>query len=117
MPQGDRGRSPRPLPRRLPGVSHEYDTIGSARAGLVRQFGVRLHRPAECTTAPGIRAIPHRPDSVPARGIRAWSSLFGVVGSEVFGQYGPDTSPDRGVLFEHHLALWPHTVGFRPTRR
>ncbi|MBS9374583.1 TetR/AcrR family transcriptional regulator [Rhodococcus sp. B50] len=57
------------------------------------------------------------PDSVLARGIWAWPSLFGVVSFEVFGQYGPDTFPDRGVLFEHHLDLLAHTVGFRPTRR
>ena len=57
------------------------------------------------------------PDSVLVRGIWVWPSLFGAVSFEVFGQYGADTFPDREVLFEHHLALLAHTVGFRPTRR
>ncbi|MGX7723019.1 TetR/AcrR family transcriptional regulator [Rhodococcus sp. 5G237] len=57
------------------------------------------------------------PDSVLARGLWVWPSLFGSVSFEVFGQYGPDTFPDREVLFEHHLALLAQTVGFHPTRR
>jgi len=57
------------------------------------------------------------PDYILARGIWAWPSLFGAVSFEVFGQYGPDTFPDRAVLFEHHLALLARTVGFRPTHR
>ena len=57
------------------------------------------------------------PDSVLARGLWAWPSLFGSVSFEVFGQYGPDTFPDREVLFEHHLTLLAQTVGFHPTRR
>jgi len=56
------------------------------------------------------------PDSVIARGIWAWSALFGAVGFEVFGQYGADTFPDPAIVFEHHLGLLAHTLGFRDTR-
>ena len=35
-----------------------------------------------------------------ARGLGAWSGLFGAVGFEVFGQYGPDTLGDPAELFD-----------------
>lgn len=128
-----------------------------ARYGLLYGSRSPLRRPAERTTAPGIRVVLRlarivdeahaagvlddtaaapppeslgeplgrirdefsltAPDSVLARGLWVWPSLFGSVSFEVFGQYGPDTFPDCEVLFEHHLALLAQTVGFHPTRR
>ena len=35
-----------------------------------------------------------------ARGLGAWSGLFGAVGFEVFGQYGPDTLGNPAELFD-----------------
>ncbi|MGL3804630.1 TetR/AcrR family transcriptional regulator [Paeniglutamicibacter sp. R2-26] len=35
-----------------------------------------------------------------ARGLGAWSGLFGAVGFEVFGQYGPNTLRDPAELFD-----------------
>lgn len=38
-----------------------------------------------------------------ARGALVWTSLFGAVSFEVFGQYGADTFAARDELYEHHL--------------
>jgi AcrR family transcriptional regulator len=51
------------------------------------------------------------PDALIARGLFAWAALFGCVGFEVFGQYGPDTFTSAGDLFEHHLAALAEAVG------
>jgi Tetracyclin repressor-like, C-terminal domain len=32
-----------------------------------------------------------------------WTVLFGAVSLEVFGQYGPDTFAEPGLLFEHQV--------------
>lgn len=40
-----------------------------------------------------------------------WSSLFGTVTFEVFGQYGPDTLSDPPALFEAHLHQLAGLVG------
>ncbi len=40
-----------------------------------------------------------------------WTSLFGAVSFEVFGQYGADTFSARDELFEHHLAVLAKLVG------
>lgn len=53
------------------------------------------------------------PDETLARGVLVWTSLFGAVSFEVFGQYGPDTFSAREALFEHHLAVLSETVGLR----
>ena len=45
------------------------------------------------------------------RGVLVWSSLFGAVNFEVFGQYGPDTFTDPRALFDHHLSVLAETVG------
>jgi len=51
------------------------------------------------------------PDAVLVRGVTVWSSLFGAVGFEVFGQYGPDRLGDPEALFEHHLAALAGVLG------
>ncbi len=43
------------------------------------------------------------PDELQANGALVWTSLFGAVSFEVFGQYGADTFRARDELFEHHL--------------
>ncbi|BCW73129.1 TetR/AcrR family transcriptional regulator [Arthrobacter sp. NicSoilB8] len=51
------------------------------------------------------------PDDLLARGALAWTSLFGAVSFEVFGQYGEETFTDRGQLFDHHLAVLADVAG------
>ncbi|MGW0020130.1 TetR/AcrR family transcriptional regulator [Rhodococcus sp. NPDC003382] len=53
------------------------------------------------------------PDAALARGILLWSSLFGAVSFEVFGQYGENTFAAPDDLFEHHLTVLAETVGLR----
>lgn len=55
------------------------------------------------------------PDEVMARGVLAWSSLFGAVSFEVFDQYGPGTFSDVQSLFAHHLEVLVGMLGFAPT--
>jgi AcrR family transcriptional regulator len=45
------------------------------------------------------------PDDLLARGALVWTSLFGAVSFEVFGQYGADTFSAPDALFEHHLSV------------
>ena len=51
------------------------------------------------------------PDDLLARGALAWTSLFGAVSFEVFGQYGEETFTDRGQLFGHHLRVLADVAG------
>lgn len=51
------------------------------------------------------------PDDLLARGALVWTSLFGAISFEVFGQYGADTFSARGDLFEHHLAVLAGMIG------
>ena len=51
------------------------------------------------------------PDALIARGLFGWAALFGCIGFEVFGQYGPDTFTQPGDLFEHHLDVLVEVVG------
>jgi len=53
------------------------------------------------------------PDVLLARGVLAWAALFGCVGFEVFGQYGPDSFGAPEVLFAHQLELLADLVGMR----
>ncbi|WP_255768672.1 TetR/AcrR family transcriptional regulator [Pseudarthrobacter sulfonivorans] len=52
------------------------------------------------------------PDVLVANGVLAWTSLFGAVSFEVFGQYGSETFSARDELFEHHLAVLAGVAGF-----
>jgi AcrR family transcriptional regulator len=52
------------------------------------------------------------PDSLLANGTLVWTSLFGAMSFEVFGQYGADTFSARDELFAHHLAVLAGVAGF-----
>ncbi|MEV8182352.1 WHG domain-containing protein [Specibacter sp. NPDC078692] len=52
-------------------------------------------------------------DSALAAGVLAWSSLFGAVNFEVFGQYGAATFSVPAELFESHLDGLEAMVGLR----
>lgn len=52
-------------------------------------------------------------DGALAAGVLAWSSLFGAVSFEVFGQYGAATFSDPAELFESHLEGLELVVGLR----
>jgi AcrR family transcriptional regulator len=52
------------------------------------------------------------PDGLLANGALVWTSLFGAVSFEVFGQYGAHTFKARDDLFEHHLAVLAGMAGF-----
>lgn len=52
-------------------------------------------------------------DSALAAGVLAWTSLFGAVNFEVFGQYGADTFSTPAGLFESHLDGIESMVGLR----
>ena len=54
------------------------------------------------------------PDAVLVHGVRVWSSLFGAVSFEVFGQYGADRLGDPEDLFEHHLVALADALGLTP---
>ncbi|WP_091052743.1 TetR/AcrR family transcriptional regulator [Nocardioides sp. YR527] len=51
------------------------------------------------------------PDASLARGVLVWTSLFGRVSFEVFGQFGPDAFGDPATLFELHLAVLADELG------
>ncbi|MET4134632.1 TetR/AcrR family transcriptional regulator [Pseudarthrobacter sp. PvP090] len=51
------------------------------------------------------------PDILLARGALVWTSLFGAVSFEVFGQYGADTFAAPDELFAHHLAVLAGLAG------
>ena len=53
------------------------------------------------------------PDELLASGALVWTSLFGTVSFEVFGQYGADTFSARDELFEHHLAVLAGVAGLK----
>ncbi|MBT2586786.1 TetR/AcrR family transcriptional regulator [Arthrobacter sp. ISL-95] len=53
------------------------------------------------------------PDTSLTRGVLVWTSVFGAVSFEVFGQYGPDTFTARDELFEHQLRVLQGVVGLQ----
>ena len=55
-------------------------------------------------------AVPHE---ILANGALVWTSIFGAVSFEVFGQYGPETFSARDQLFEHHLTVLAGLVGLK----
>lgn len=55
------------------------------------------------------------PDGPLARGALVWTSLFGAVSFEVFGQYGADTFAAPDELFDHHLTVLADLAGLRPS--
>lgn len=101
-----------------PGTRVVYSLIGILDAA---------YRAGELTTAAPTAVVPSAlsadleairdglglalPDGLQANGALVWTSLFGAVGFEVFGQYGADTFSARDELFEHHLAVLAKLVG------
>jgi len=55
------------------------------------------------------------PDSLLARGALVWTSLFGAISFEVFGQYGADTFAAPDELFAHHVAALADLAGLGPS--
>ncbi|XAS67159.1 WHG domain-containing protein [Micrococcaceae bacterium Sec5.7] len=51
------------------------------------------------------------PGALLARGSLVWTSLFGAISFEVFGQYGADTFAARDELFDHHLQMLAGVAG------
>ena len=51
------------------------------------------------------------PDEVLVEGVLAWTSLFGQVSFEVFGQFGADRLGDPAALFELHLDALADRLG------
>ncbi|WP_120522482.1 TetR/AcrR family transcriptional regulator [Arthrobacter celericrescens] len=51
------------------------------------------------------------PEDLVTRGVLIWTSLFGAVSFEVFGQYGADTFAARDELFAHQLGLLAGIIG------
>ncbi|MBT2553058.1 TetR/AcrR family transcriptional regulator [Arthrobacter sp. ISL-5] len=51
------------------------------------------------------------PATLLARGALAWTSVFGAISFEVFGQYGADTFSARDELFRHHLQILAGVAG------
>ncbi|UMG93248.1 TetR-like C-terminal domain-containing protein [Nocardioides sp. TF02-7] len=56
------------------------------------------------------------PDRLLVRGVLAFTSVFGIVSFEVFGQFGPDGLGDAEELFERHLASLADQLGLPPIR-
>lgn len=50
-------------------------------------------------------------DASLARGVLVWTSVFGAISFEVFGQYGQDTFKARDELFEHQLSALQGVAG------
>ena len=53
------------------------------------------------------------PDPLLARGALVWTSLFGAISFEVFGQYGAGTFAAADHLFAHHMAVLVELAGLR----
>lgn len=53
------------------------------------------------------------PDASLARGVLVWTSVFGAISFEVFGQYGQDTFKARDELFEHQLGVLQGVAGLQ----
>jgi len=51
------------------------------------------------------------PEELMARGVLLWTSVFGAVSFEVFGQYGPGTFPAQEELFAHQMDTLAGLVG------
>ena len=95
---------------RLVGIFDAAFRAGALQAPVPPRFDV----PAKLR--PDLQAIREGlglavPEEAVARGVLVWTSLFGAVSFEVFGQYGPDTFSAPDVLFEHQLDVLQGVVG------
>ena len=91
---------------------------GAFRAGQLTDDGRRVPAPA-AGLAGDLAKIRAEfglavPDGLLARAALVWTSLFGAVSFEVFGQYGGDTFTAREALFDHHLAVLAEVAGLPP---
>ncbi|WP_087872746.1 TetR/AcrR family transcriptional regulator [Arthrobacter globiformis] len=102
---------------------------GAHRAGTHRDGAHRVgtHRPGDSAAEPAAASMPPAlaadlgairrelnvgvPDVLLARGTLVWTSLFGAVSFEVFGQYGAGTFSAPDELFEHHIAVLADLAG------
>jgi len=92
---------------------------GAWRAGVLRAEAAAPAAVAPVMPAPlarDLKAIREElglavPDDLLARGALVWTSLFGAVSFEVFGQYGEGTFAARDELFEHHLRVLAGMAG------
>jgi AcrR family transcriptional regulator len=90
-------------------------------APLVQAWRDGALTPAEGPSVPralardldAIRAVveAEMPDDVLVRALLVWTSVFGLVSFEVFGQYGADTFSRPAQLFDAQLATLCETVG------
>jgi AcrR family transcriptional regulator len=90
-------------------------------APLVQAWRDGALAPAEGPSVPrtlardldAIRAVvgAEMPDDVLVRALLVWTSVFGLVSFEVFGQYGADTFSRPAQLFDAQLSTLCETVG------
>jgi AcrR family transcriptional regulator len=80
----------------------------SAKGGRSPEIAARLSRDLANIRAEFGLAVP---DDLLARGALVWTSLFGAVSFEVFGQYGEEAFTAREELFAHHLAVLAEVAG------
>lgn len=84
------------------------------RAGKLKESEASAIHPALAADLAAIRselglAVP---DGLLARGALVWTSIFGAISFEVFGQYGADTFSARDELFRHHVDMLARVAGF-----
>lgn len=116
----------------VPGYAAPQDTVAPAArvttvlAGILSD-GVRtgaLTEPDD-RVAPALRPFLREvlsqppfadvPPALLARGMAAWSSVYGLVSFELFGSYGPIDDPE--ALFEHQLHGLARGLGLAPLPR
>ena len=55
--------------------------------------------------------FPNLPDDVILRGLWAWTSIYGVVGFELFGMFRKVIEQDRAAAFDHAALTQAHILG------
>lgn len=113
----------------VPGYEAPQDTLGPAlrvttvlagiltdglRDGRLSDPGDPVSKPlakdlAEFTSEPPFAGVPL---ALMARGVGAWSAIYGLVSFELFGAYGPLTAP--GALFDHQVLAIARNLGLVP---
>jgi AcrR family transcriptional regulator len=102
----------------VPGTRVVYslmETLDAAyRAGKLKEPEAAAVSPALAADLAVIRdglglAVP---DELLARGALVWTSIFGAISFEVFGQCGADTFSARAELFQHHVDILAGVAGF-----
>ncbi|GAA4565231.1 TetR/AcrR family transcriptional regulator [Planotetraspora kaengkrachanensis] len=111
----------------VPGYQAPEDTIGPASRDTMvygriiseAQAAGRLNPPAMCPAPPGLLSsdadavrsvMPGVSDDVVARGVVAWTGLFGMVNFELFGQFN-NVIRHRRELFEHNMLCLAALLG------